>query len=366
MCFAGDNTGTEPLEVEDTSDLPQTPPRSCITGTTLFEDLDSVKQLKKSAKTVVGNEMASAPYYQDIGMSRPDPLIEERKNILKDELRPFIELAWNSTFASSLYRHCANRKRVKEFLQSTEVYDWKNRRWILPESHKKLKEAEMYEPLVKLLNTIFEWFWGKDAACRKAVDTHLTQLPHKEPVSTANYSSPDISVKAEGSSFQLPHKDTPTSIGYSNIAAFFEVKVTNQDWSVIEELLQLAGYARQIFTQQPNWRFVRALIITEQNFRLFHFDRSGVQFTQAIDIHQNARTFTRLVLGLCSLEESDIGLDNSIKWEVREGRKLRGTLKTRRENNVEVTYQLADVQPTVLFYEVRRRGLTSWSVVDPL
>ncbi|KAJ2936674.1 hypothetical protein H1R20_g424, partial [Candolleomyces eurysporus] len=366
ICFAGERTSTWPLTIYDTSDPPQTPPRSYITGnTTLSEDADSAKQLKKSVKTVVGNGMASTPAHQDIEMSRPDPLVEERKKILKKELGPFVELAWDSALASSLYRHCANRKRVKEFLQSTEVYDWKSRRWVLPESRKNLMEVEMYKPLVKLLNAIFEWFWGKDAAHREAIDTHLTQLPHKEPVSTANYSSPDISVKAEGSSFQLPHKDTTTSIGYSNMAAFFEVKVTSQDWSVMEELLQLAGYARQIFIQQPNRRFVRALIITEQSFRLFHFDRSGAQLTQAIDIHQNARIFIRLVLGLCSLEESDVGLDNSIEWEVREGRKVSGTLTTRQENNVYVTYQLADVEPTVLSYEVRGRGLTSWRVVDP-
>jgi hypothetical protein len=133
---------------------------------------------------------------------------------------------------------------VKQFLQSTGVYDWKNERWDLPPTHKELKELMMYPPLIKILNEIFKRFWGEKAPRREVVDTHLTRLYHKEPVPTDNFSSPDISVKAMGSSFQLPDGGDATAIGYSNIAAFFEVKITTQGWTAVEELLQLAGYTR--------------------------------------------------------------------------------------------------------------------------
>jgi hypothetical protein len=320
-------------------------------------------------------------------MTRGDPLVKGRREILKKELQPVIELEDETgmCFASSLYPNVTEAMSVKQFLQSTEVYDWKNERWDLPPTHKELKELMMYPPLIKILNEIFKRFWGEQAPRREVVDTHLTRLYHKEPVPTDNFSSPDISVKAMGSSFQLPDGDDATAIGYSNIAAFFEVKITTQGWTAVEELLQLAGYTRSEphailstslvtsslqqanFIQQPNRRFVRTLIVNEIFFRLFHFDRSGVQYTQEIDIHkrENAEVFVRLVLGLCSLQESDIGLDDSLKWKVVKGKKVSGTLKTRDENNVEIIYRLDDVEPTALFYEIRGRGVTSWRVVDP-
>ncbi|RXW20938.1 hypothetical protein EST38_g4921 [Candolleomyces aberdarensis] len=368
MSLARDYAGTWPRTIDDTKGPPQTPTRSCATKALPKDVLDSVKRLKLSGTTFTENQKTSTPIFPPYPKTRLDPLVGEEHMILQKELGPPIELPENSDFVSSLYSYLASSERIDDFLDETEVYDSTKHRWALPESHETLQEAQMYRPLVKLLKAVFKYFWEGNAARRQVIDTHLTQLPHKEPVPTTNFSSPDISVKARGYSFQLPHRATTTDIGYSNIATCFEVKVTNKRWTLMYQLLQLAGYARQIFIQQPNRRFVRALIITEQNFRLFHFDRSGVQFSHPIDIHgkDGAHTFVRLVLGLGSLDEVDVGLDTSLKWEIENGRKVGGTLTTRGEDNSEVKYTLADVEPTVPCYTVRGRGVICWTVIDPL
>jgi hypothetical protein len=190
----------------------------------------------------MGNEAPLTPGSQDIKLTRHDPLVTERKEILKKELKPFIELPAKPgyLFASSLYPNVANADKVAEFLRDTEVYD--GERWDLPKTNKDLKEFMMYPRLVRILNEIFRCFL--DPTDREAIDTHVTKIYHKEPVNTGNFSSPDISVKAKGSSFQLPDGGNATSIGYSNIAAVFEAKITTQEWSPVEELLQLAVYAR--------------------------------------------------------------------------------------------------------------------------
>jgi hypothetical protein len=150
--------------------------------------------------------------------------------------------------------------------------------------------------------------------------------------------------------------------------------------SFLEEFVTPCIWYRQIFINQPNRRFVRALIVSEKNFRLFHFDRSGVQFTEPIDIHgaDGAHTFIRLVLGLGSIDERDVGLDTSIQWDILSGRKVSGTLKvrgpkqenrrrsdTRRAKRPVITYELASVDPIVSCYNVRGRGVICWEVIDP-
>ncbi|KAJ2913150.1 hypothetical protein MD484_g7248, partial [Candolleomyces efflorescens] len=351
------------------SGLPRTPPRPIVT---LKTSEGSDELLIRCAKTFSQHQTTATPIAPRISRTRLDPQVPEQKNILSVELGPPIELSEKAgrSFASSLYPHLATNEKIDEFLDSADVYQ-KNR-WALPLPHKKLKENDLYQPLVTLLNAIIQYFRqsGDSLGTREVIDTSKQNFSHKEPVPTANMSRPDISVKAEGPSFQLP--PAPKQVGYSNIIAFFEVKLS-KGWSPKEELLQMAIYVRQLFIQQPNRRFVRALVITECNFRLFHFDRSGVQFTQPIGLHgaKGCRIFIRLVLGL-SLYEADAGLDTTIQWEIVNGVKVSGTLtancapeKDKKEECTTITYDLASIEPVVLCYNIRGRGIVCWTVVDP-
>ncbi|KAJ2914305.1 hypothetical protein MD484_g6101, partial [Candolleomyces efflorescens] len=346
--------------------------------------VDSDEQLRKCGRTFVHYQPTSTPIVPKIATTRLDPLMEEQQKILQKELSPFI--LTKSSFASSLYNELACSKEIDKFLDSKETDDvYSNDRWALPLSDPKLPEETMYEPLIKLLRAILSWEWKRvDVTGRTAIDTHLTKQYHKEPVPTKNNSRPDVSVKAEGPSFQLPHKYSSKgpAIGFSNIITFVEVKVLNNNWSSeLDMVLQVAAYARQIFINQPNRRFVRALVVTEQTFRLFHFDRSGVQFTKPIDIHKKhgAHIFVRLVLGLCSSDERDVGLDTSIHWEIKGGVKVSGTLrmhehhrgtvagssKARARERTVTTYTLANTEPIVSCYNIRSRGVVCWAVIDP-
>ncbi|KAF6760783.1 hypothetical protein DFP72DRAFT_792537, partial [Ephemerocybe angulata] len=112
--------------------------------------------------------------------------------------------------------------------------------------------------------------------------------------------------------------------------------------------------------------FVRALIITERNVCLIHFDRSGVYVSPYVNIHKDPATFIRLVLGLSSLNEADLGLDVSVKWTVdpETGKKTRGTITTLDPNGKPITYNLAREAPFIRV-EIRGRGTTCWHAIDP-
>ncbi|KAJ2914098.1 hypothetical protein MD484_g6311, partial [Candolleomyces efflorescens] len=205
---------------------------------------------------------------------------------------------------------------------------------------------------------------------RKAVDTHTKNILHEEKYATTRFSRPDVSVKAQGDSFEEPKvkpgHEVP-EVGFSNMSSFMEMKVNHREKSPKVQGLQVGVYVRQIFIQQPNRRFVRVLLLTEKNLRFFHFDRSGAMCSSYIDIHKNPGTFIRLVVGLNSLDESVLGFDTSIKWVIEDGRKIGGTLTTWSPNDPEtkMNYQLCDVNPIDRSHDIRGRGTRCWHVSDP-
>lgn len=123
---------------------------------------------------------------------------------------------------------------------------------------------------------------------------------------------------------------------------------------------------RQLFIHQPNRRFVRLITLSGSHLRLFHFDRSGVQYTPPFNIHHDPHTFVRLVLGLSSPNESDLGLDTSIQWTIENGCKVSGTLTTRAANNTEMVYPLVQVEPSFARSDIFGRCTTCWKISDPI
>ncbi|RXW13913.1 hypothetical protein EST38_g11941 [Candolleomyces aberdarensis] len=244
------NDGISPSVSSDTrGGPPRTPTQTSFADPLPFNSVDT-EILVDNARVFARRQLKSTPSEKPILRNSFDSDVQEQKTLLKDELvRSSIALPKESTFASSLYHEAATRKRIGEFLKETEVYDMEQKRWKLPQSSENLEEKEMYKPLVKLLNAILEWFWkkvvvelGKDLS--EAIDTSATPLWHKESVETGQFSRPDISIKSDGPSFQLPHRKTKDNIGFSNMATCFEVKVENQRKGLMKELLQLAVYAR--------------------------------------------------------------------------------------------------------------------------
>ena len=107
------------------------------------------------------------------------------------------------------------------------------------------------------------------------------------------------------------------------------------------------------------------LVLTGYHLRLFHFDRSGVQYTPCLDIHDNPHIFVKLILSLSSPDETDIGLDTSVQWRIKNGRKVSGFLKSRGVDAGETVYPLVHVTPFFHRYNIHGRCTTCWRVVDP-
>ncbi|KAF6742769.1 hypothetical protein DFP72DRAFT_829701, partial [Ephemerocybe angulata] len=125
---------------------------------------------------------------------------------------------------------------------------------------------------------------------------------------------------------------------------------------------------RQILIHQPNRKFVRLLIITEEAVRLVHFDRSGLYFSPYVDIHEDPYTFVKLVAGLTACDEEILGLDTSIQWTIdkKTGRKIAGTIEApSKDGDTAFKYNLCMKTLPFVRPSVRGRGTTCYRAVDP-
>lgn len=107
------------------------------------------------------------------------------------------------------------------------------------------------------------------------------------------------------------------------------------------------------------------MLLSEKRAILLHFDRAGHQVSSTINIHRKPETFVRMIVGLSSPDEDDLGLDTSIHWDIVDGKKASGSITMHNPAGQEIEYKLADVQPIAQSSGIRGRGTTCWAVKDP-
>ncbi|KAF6760833.1 hypothetical protein DFP72DRAFT_777070, partial [Ephemerocybe angulata] len=125
-------------------------------------------------------------------------------------------------------------------------------------------------------------------------------------------------------------------------------------------------YLRQIYIHQPNRLYARSLIFTETLYRMLHYDRGGAIVTKYLDLHLHPETFVRLVCGLSSYDEKEVGLDTNIQWEIEYGRKTNGTISTVNANGEKVVYDIDMENPTFLRHAIRGQGTMYWHAKGPV
>lgn len=72
-----------------------------------------------------------------------------------------------------------------------------------------------------------------------------------------------------------------------------------------------------------------------------------------------------MIIGLCSTDENELGLDTSIQWTIVNGKKTDGKLYTVGHDNKPKWYNLAQQHPIISTTIIRGRATTCWAVIDP-
>ncbi|TFK46716.1 hypothetical protein OE88DRAFT_1648457 [Heliocybe sulcata] len=157
------------------------------------------------------------------------------------------------------------------------------------------REKAIYEPLLKHINAIVHHF--RDSTRRRAVDTHKTVMRHHdESGDTSLESKPDIVLLGTGPLISKEQHILPKA-SYAQCLAAIEVKTEKELSSdhFAAHRLQLATYARECFVQQPNRRFVYALLMSEESVILFQFDRGGAMYSRQYNIHSEPMCFIQII-----------------------------------------------------------------------
>ncbi|KAJ2929420.1 hypothetical protein H1R20_g7683, partial [Candolleomyces eurysporus] len=230
--------------------------------------------------------------------------------------------------------------------------EYYNGRWTrIPDA--PLAASELHGPICRIINSIIQHFGQSETS--NARTALIGQF--KRETTGGPEKSPMIAIKAIGPSFSSP-KGSP--LGFSNIASFFDASLDSEadTWT---HLSQMSECVKHIFMQQPNRQFFRSLLITEKKVQLFHFDRSGAQYSPPLKMHDHPEAFVRLVLGLTTTNERALGLDDSIQWVTApNGTKTAGSLKTIGCDSTVVTYDLVMGEGPIIRSGLLGRGTTCW------
>jgi hypothetical protein len=105
------------------------------------------------------------------------------------------------------------------------------------------------------------------------------------------------------------------------------------------------------------------MAITERRARVYHFDRSGAQYTELFDIHADPDLFVRIVLGICTIDERLLGLDDTVQYTVGPNSlRTGGYLRTVGPDQAPVTYTLLVNERPWSRSGLRGRGIVCWPV----
>ncbi|KAJ2911990.1 hypothetical protein MD484_g8428, partial [Candolleomyces efflorescens] len=288
---------------------------------------------------------------------------KQMQGLVCEELGASIQKA-DRSWLDSLYSDMFQSSAIEEYLLGDHEYS--RGRWTaIPAAPGTI--SELHGPICQVIDSIAQRLSPADPLSSRK--TTITRMREEE-------SSADLVIRATGPSFSTP---TLSSAHFSNVAACISVRLDSESdelWSHLAHLKDWAKYAgaflrlmwqlltvvayRNIFIAQPNRFFVRCMVLTEHQAQIFHFDRSGVQYSRLFNIHRQPEIFIRLILGLFTTQESALGLDDTVRWTTERGR-VRGFVKTVGPDAVATTYELVMAEEPLSRSSLLGRGTVCWT-----
>ena len=203
-------------------------------------------------------------------------------------------------------RGCVYVKVQGFFEKYFEDKSWSQKGKEIYESVKHMHMGDRWTtfPDVPTEGAVWEW-WSR------LQEEHLTNLrgmfyrttSKKEMTGLESEGQLDLFLKSHG----VPSSD---SHEWGNVRVIGEHTVSTKSG---EKFLQLARYARNIFSAQPRRKFVHGFIIFHAKLELHVFDRSGTFCSEPFDIHEEPERFIRTIAGYCMMSDEELGLDTFIE-----------------------------------------------------
>jgi hypothetical protein len=130
----------------------------------------------------------------------------------------------------------------------------------------------------------------------------------------------------------------------------------------LKTLVQLAGYAREVFGSQPDRRFVPGFTICGSVMRLWVFDRSSSYSSEKFDIHEEPERFVKVIASYALMTDAELGLNTFIKRDGNDKYIIARGVKIYLEDKPIASTKAIVCRGTTC-YRGRRVGSTEWEYV---
>ncbi|MCJ1469210.1 hypothetical protein MMC07_007843 [Pseudocyphellaria aurata] len=104
-----------------------------------------------------------------------------------------------------------------------------------------------------------------------------------------------------------------SSHDWKDVRVIGEHQVSQKNWR--NKFLQIGRYVRDVFTVQPNRRFVHAFTLLGTRMELWVFDRSGPYSSGCFNIHEKPEKFIQALVGYTLMNDDELGLNNFIEHD---------------------------------------------------
>jgi Fungal protein kinase len=211
-------------------------------------------------------------------------------------------------------------------------------------------------PEPSIQGPFFEWFM-------KLQDTLFSRLHHRYYTS-ANRALRGLEADRKLDIFLTPADAAlpDSEYDWSNVLVIGEHKQNPDEDHSPKTLVQLAGYAREVFGSQPERRFIPGFTICGSIMRLWVFDRSGPYNSKKFDIHKEPERFVRVIAGYTLMTDAELGLNTFIKCEGNSKYIVTRGVKISQEDHP-IASQKAIVCRGTTCYRGRRRNPGDWEHV---
>ncbi|KAJ6466537.1 hypothetical protein C8R47DRAFT_1326191 [Mycena vitilis] len=258
-------------------------------------------------------------------------------------------------------------KRAEDWLV-TPNSGYKDSRWTgIPRKAHLVLEAKLWGPIADALCNIVKAFGNESQPATGSGQISLTRTVKKTCLghildaegNPRFKTSPDITIFGTGpSATKEAHLSEEGT--YDEMATPIAIKLKEPFTALAKD--QVSVYAREIFINQNNRRFVYVPLMAGKSIRVIQFDHSGAQVSQPIDYHDQPIFFIQLVVLFSSLDEKLLGYDTSIYW--KNGKRMMEANDSRIEFEIFDKDGRPSENPRPLFARrtIRSRGTIYWRV----
>ncbi|KAG8702048.1 hypothetical protein FRC11_011718 [Ceratobasidium sp. 423] len=217
---------------------------------------------------------------------------DEVNRLIRSELNGAV---WHDPGFFGKYTYPPEHEEVNCVLSTCQGMDPERTRWTYPTPQGI--EDNFYGPIIKILDAV-----GRAVHSLNPLGSEYIPFVNR---STRPLQADYEEMKTSPDILRYERLATPDKAHWHDLDMFIEVKPDIRKAS--EAIHQCARYTRSMFANRLDRRFINTIAICGTTAIFLHFDRSGLIYSDDVDIYEQAPVFVRALAGLLLRRGIDAG-----------------------------------------------------------